>query len=155
MIVFDLECLAARHRFEGWFGSSGDFEDQRERGLLTCPACGSGDVAKALMAPAVGRKGNQLGQTAKAPVEQLSNQPMPPEAAEMMRQLAKIQAEALRNSRWVGQSFAEDARAMHYGEREVETIHGQATIAEAKELFEEGIGVAPLPFPVVSPDEAN
>ena len=40
MIVFDLSCDQG-HRFEGWFGSSGDFADQRERGLLSCPQCGS------------------------------------------------------------------------------------------------------------------
>ncbi len=73
----------------------------------------------------------------------------------MMRKLATIQAEALKQSRWVGESFAEDARAMHYGEREVEAIHGQATMEEAQELLEEGIAVAPLPFPVAPPGKAN
>jgi hypothetical protein len=44
---------------------------------------------------------------------------------------------------------------MHYGEKEAESIHGQATLSEAKELLEEGIAVAPLPFPVAPPDKAN
>jgi hypothetical protein len=44
---------------------------------------------------------------------------------------------------------------MHYGERDTETIHGQATLAEARELAEEGIAVVPLPFPVVPPEQAN
>ena len=59
MIVFDLECRPVGHRFEGWFGSSDDYVRQQERGLVTCPTCGSAEVGKAVMAPNVGRKGNQ------------------------------------------------------------------------------------------------
>jgi hypothetical protein len=73
----------------------------------------------------------------------------------MMQALATIQAEALKASRWVGDSFAEQSRKMHYGEAEAATIHGQATRGEAKELLEEGIAVMPLPFPVAPPDELN
>ncbi|WP_156442886.1 DUF1178 family protein, partial [Sphingomonas sp. CCH9-H8] len=49
MIVFDLKCTRT-HVFEAWFGSSADYEDQRARGLLTCPICGDADIAKAVMA---------------------------------------------------------------------------------------------------------
>jgi hypothetical protein len=154
MIVFDLECRSAGHRFEGWFSSSEDFAGQQQRGLVTCPECGSPDVGKAVMAPNVGRKGNQLA-PAPAKPQPMSKAKLPPEAMQMMQKLATMQAEALKNSRWVGESFAEDARAMHYGEREVENIHGQATLAEARDLLDEGIEVAPLPFPIAPPGEAN
>lgn len=155
MIVYDLECRDGGHRFEGWFGSSDDFAQQQVRGLVTCPQCGSAEVGKAVMAPAVGRKGNQVAQQPAQKAEAMSTAKLPPQAVEMMKTLAKMQAKALESSRWVGESFAEDARAMHYGERDHENIHGQATIEEARDLLEEGIDVAPLPFPVVSPDEAN
>jgi hypothetical protein len=165
MIVFDLECRAAGHRFEGWFGSSDDFASQQARGFVACPECGSADVIKAPMAPKLVRKGNQLPSApVAAPIPPalgartngpMAKGPMPPEAAEMMRALATIQAEALKQSRWVGESFAEQSRAMHYGERDAEAIHGQATIEEAKALHEEGIEVAPLLFPVAPPGEAN
>ena len=58
---------------------------------------------------------------------------------------------------WFGSSddFAEQSRAMHYGEREAETIHGQATPEEAHALFEEGVPVSPLPFPVAPPEDVN
>jgi hypothetical protein len=162
MIVFDLLCEDG-HRFEGWFGSSGDFERQQQDGLLACPRCGSTSVGKAVMAPAVGRKGNQLPPSSSvAPQPPLPAKAVPmsapavsSEAARMMRALAKMQTRALENSRWVGDSFAEDARAMHYGERKQETIHGQTTAEEASALLEEGIGVMPLPFPVAPPGEAN
>lgn len=160
MIVFDLECRTAKHRFEGWFSSSDDFASQQERGLVSCPECGSADVGKALMAPNLGRKGNQIASLPPAKPQPMiqakhGGPPLPPEAVQMMQKLAVMQAEALKQSRWVGESFAEDARAMHYGERDVENIHGQATIEEAQELLEEGIEVAPLPFPVAPPGKAN
>ena len=128
---------------------------QQERGLVTCPQCGSADVLKALMAPNVGRKGNQLVSAPPAKSQAMSKGALPPEAVKMMQKLAALQTEALKDSRWVGDSFAEDARAMHYGERDLENIHGQATVEEAKDLLEEGIQVAPLPFPVAPPDKAN
>lgn len=155
MIVFDLECRLTGHRFEGWFASSGDFSRQQETGLLVCPQCGSSDVTKAPMAPSVGRKGNQVVAAQPARPRSVTKGNLPPEAAKMMKALAKMQAEAIKDSRWVGDGFVEQSRAMHYGEKEAESIHGQATIAEAKELLDEGIAVAPLPFPIAPPDKAN
>jgi hypothetical protein len=155
MIVYDLQCLTGGHRFEGWFGSSNDYASQLERGLLCCPECGSVDVGKAVMAPSLGRKGNQLAITKPVKPQPMASGQLPPEAVNMMEALAKMQGEALKQSRWVGENFAEQSRAMHYGEKDQETIHGQATLAEAKDLFEEGIAVMPLPFPVAPPDETN
>ncbi|KLE35477.1 DUF1178 family protein [Aurantiacibacter luteus] len=152
MIVYDLTCDHG-HRFEGWFGSSADFASQAERGLLACPACGSVDVTKAPMAPAVPRKGNRKAEGGvKTPV---ANAPLPPEVAQAMARLAEAQARALKDSTWVGKDFAEASRAMHYGEREHQVIHGQASVDEAKALVEEGVPVSPLPFPVAPPEELN
>jgi hypothetical protein len=160
MIVFNLECQSGGHRFEGWFGSSDDFAQQADDGLVVCPQCGSSAVGKAPTAPNVSRKGNQLAPLTKPSTQQLAAQPvagagLPPEAAKMMQALAQMQAEALKQSRWVGDKFAEQSRAIHYGERKAEVIHGQATPAQATELIEEGIALVPLPFPVAPPDELN
>lgn len=163
MIVYDLECRVARHRFEGWFKSSDDFVRQQERGLLCCPQCGTAEVDKALQAPRLTRKGNQRSETlparasqpASVPAAPVASAPLPPQAVELIQKLAKLQTEALKDSRYVGKSFADDARAMHYGEREHEVIHGEASAEQAKELLEEGIAVAALPFPLVPPEQAN
>ncbi|MGN3973196.1 DUF1178 family protein [Tsuneonella sp. SYSU-LHT278] len=151
MIVFDLACIDG-HRFEGWFASSDAFADQISRGLVTCPNCGSSQVTKAPMAPAVPVKGNAGG--AAHPAKSVANG-IPPEVASAMRALAEAQARALEKSTWVGPDFAEQSRAMHYGEREHAVIHGEATPEEAKALQEEGVPVAPLPFPVAPPDKIN
>lgn len=152
MIVFDLECRAGAHRFEAWFGDSADFIAQAERGLLSCPVCGDADVVKALTAPRLGKKGNQ----AVAPRQMtVADKPLPAEAQAMIHKLAAMQAETIKNSTWVGDDFAEASRALHYGERDHATIHGQATIDDASALREEGIAIMPLPFPIAPPDSLN
>ena len=152
MIVFDLACQAG-HRFEGWFASSGDFAGQQTCGLVACPQCGSAEVAKAPMAPAVPRKGNQLA--AAKPEAAMASGPLPAEAQAMLGKLAELQAETLKGSRYVGGAFADQSRAIHYGEQPAEVIHGQATLAEARDLLEEGVAVLPLPFPVAPPEDLN
>ena len=155
MIVFDLHCDQG-HRFEGWFGSSADYEGQQKRGLVACPECGSQAVGKAPMAPAVGAKGNSMVERRAGGGEaQLSNAPMPPEVERALKQLAKAQAKALENSTWVGDNFAAEARSQHYGEKDEAPIHGKATRKEAEDLAAEGIAVAPILFPIAEPDKLN
>jgi len=161
MIVFDLVCDQG-HPFEGWFGSSDDFADQQQRGLLDCPHCGSLAVAKAPMAPAVSAKSNTRSEqnsiAPSSPVEDshpVANQPMPEEVQKALTALAKAQDKALKDSTWVGDKFAEASRAMHYGETDDKPIHGKASVEEAEALSEEGINVAPLPFPVAPPEDLN
>ena len=88
MIVFDLSCDFG-HRFEGWFGSSSDFADQMDRGLVTCPECGSSEVIKAPMAPAVPAKGNRSDNIARATsgdeAQPVANRPMPEEVQKALR----------------------------------------------------------------------
>lgn len=142
MIVFDLRC-AGGHVFEAWFASSTAFEDQRKRALLCCPMCGDSEVGKAVMAPNVAAKGNS-----KADVT-------PSQVKAALHALAAAQRNALEGSRWVGSDFASQARAMHVGEQAQESIHGKATVAEAKALVDEGVPVAALPLPVEPPETVN
>jgi hypothetical protein len=145
MIVFDLRCANA-HVFESWFGSSADYADQKDRGLVRCPLCDSDAVEKAVMAPNVAAKGNQRASVPAAPDD-------PVKAA--LAALARAQAKVLEGSEWVGPRFADRARAMHLGEESAAPIHGQATLQEARALLEEGVPVAPLPLPVVPPTARN
>ena len=168
MIVFDLECSGGAHRFEGWFKSSDNFASQQGRGLIACPHCGSTQVVKAPMAPRLSRKGNQsvaVGSpvATSAPEKSQPPQPahaialpkLPSQALAAMHALAAIQAEAIKQSTWVGDRFADKSRAMHYGDTAQTTIHGQATREQARDLLEEGIMVAPLLIPIAPPEEIN
>lgn len=156
MIVFDLRC-AGGHVFEAWFGSSDSWEQQRAAGLVECPICGVRDVAKAVMAPNIAAKSSQRRAPVpgEAPSAPSAPAPTPDEIKAAIQTLAAAQARALEGSQWVGTGFAERARAMHEGREEARTIHGQASIAEARALHEEGVPVVPLPFPVVPPEARN
>ncbi len=147
MIVFDLRC-GNGHVFEAWFGSGVDYEDQRARGLVACPICDDGAIGKAAMAPAVPAKGSG----AVAP-RALGGEPAKMKA--MLHALARAQARALEGSSWVGRRFATEARAIHDGEKPAAAIHGEATVAEARALADDGIAVAPLPLPVRPPGTEN
>lgn len=151
MIVFDLAC-ATGHVFEAWFGTSDDYEDQRARGLLTCPLCGARDVSKAMMAPNVAPKGNSR---ATPPVPMRAGTTTPADVKAMLAAPAQAQAKALEGSEHVGRRFADEARAIHDGEAEERPIHGEATQAEAKALIEEGVPVAPLWLPRVPPEATH
>ena len=133
MIVFDLVCLDGGETFEAWFRSNADYDQQRDAGLVQCPFCQSEHVAKAPMAPSVPRKS----------------------AGTALARVAALQAEMLKDSRWVGDEFTDTARAMHSGEIEPAQVHGNATLAQAKSLAEDGVPVAPLPLPVVPPTQVN
>lgn len=155
MIVFDLSCKNAGHVFEIWFGSSADYEDQKARGLVSCPYCGATDVEKAVMAPAVGAKGNSRKDPAPAVVQAAANVPTPAQFKAMVSKLAEVQTRMLEGSEYVGASFAEEARSMHLGEQDSRPIHGQTSLEEAKALIEEGVPVAPLLLPVRPPNSEN
>lgn len=160
MIVFDLSCANAGHVFEIWFGSSQDYEDQKARGLVSCPYCGSTDVAKAVMAPNVAPKGNSRAEqpSATLPAATLpaaANVPTPAQFKAMVSKLAEVQAKMLEGSDYVGSDFADEARSMHLGEQDARPIHGQTTPDEAKALIEEGIPVAPLLLPLRDPKREN
>ena len=142
MIVFDLRC-GQGHVFEAWFASSGAYDEQRAAGRVRCPLCDDAAIEKAVMAPAIPIKGNRRPEVSPAAVK----------AA--LGALAAAQKRALDTSTWVGTGFAAEARAMHSGDKAETPIHGQATLKEAKALADEGVPIAPLPFPVLPPDAVN
>ena len=159
MIVFDLKC-SHNHKFEAWFGSSSDYEDQKARGLVACPLCNDSRIEKAVMALAVAPKGNQRTEPVPAvPIATRAVATMSEENAAKLQavitKLAEVQAQVLENSSWVGNAFADKARAMHYGDEPQASIHGTADMEEAQALVEEGIAIAPLPIPLVPPTERN
>lgn len=148
MIVFDLKCSEG-HVFEAWFGSSAAYAEQRAAGLVACPVCGDAEIDKAVMAPNVAAKGN-----ARATVP-ASDAVTPDALKAAVAMLAAVQAKMLESSTWVGTGFADKARAMHLGEVPQAQIHGQATPDQARALIDEGVPVAPLPIPVVPPEQCN
>lgn len=131
MIRYALAC-EHDHEFEGWFASSGAFDDQQSRGLLECPACASKAVRKQVMAPAVAGAKRKGASDPKA-------------HAMMMEAMGRVRRHVEDNFDYVGDSFAREARDIHEGRSEERGIYGEATAAEVKSLAEDGVPVAPLP----------
>jgi hypothetical protein len=143
MIRFSLICGEA-HQFEGWFGNSDAYEEQRSAGALACPICGSVDVEKALMAPAVA-----TGRKEERPVRVAAHTRPEPDHLAALRQIRKHLTE---NAEYVGPRFAEEARRIHYEESEKRGIYGEASSEEVRKLHDEGIEFHPLP---VLPEDHN
>lgn len=141
MIVFDLKC-GGGHVFEAWFGSSGDYDTQRDGGLISCPICNDCDVEKAVMAPAVAAKSNRR----QTPASMAAGDPQAVKAA--LKTLAEMQRAMIAKSEYVGDRFAEEVRSIHYGETAGRGIYGETTPAEAAALRDEGIDAFPLLFPL-------
>ncbi|MGQ2931409.1 MAG: DUF1178 family protein [Sphingopyxis sp.] len=159
MIVFDLCCAAGDHRFEAWFASSDSFAGQQARGLIACPICGDSDVRKAVMAPRIGAKSNQLAAPSAPALTEAQHghagEISPELVRKVMAGIAAKQAVMLPQSRWVGRVFADAARAMHEGRAAEDLIHGQTSPEEAQSLRDDGIAAMPLLVPFVPPDALN
>lgn len=152
MIHYRLRCEAA-HEFESWFANSAGFDRQAAAGLVECPVCGSAKVSRALMTPAVPRKGRSraveavaAASAAPAPAEAPEKVAAGPMPAQLVALLQRMRGEIERNCDYVGSDFAEEARRIHYGEAEERGIYGEATEAEREALSEEGIEVGRIPW---------
>jgi hypothetical protein len=155
MIHYHLRC-AAGHEFDGWFKDSAGFDRLAGAGLVECTHCGSTQVERALMAPAVvkGRR-KDVAPPPPKPAEPQAPVPVAPDGprmaagpmpAQLVAMLQRLRAEVEKSCDYVGSDFAEEARKIHSGEAEARGIYGEATDSEAEALAEEGIEVARLPW---------
>ncbi len=165
MILYNLVC-AKGHEFESWFAGSAAYDRQAKRGLVECPVCGSTKVEKALMTPRLARTRKLTPTASETPEPAAASEPVVPAAPEppapvavispqereLRTKLRELREHLVKNAENVGQRFPEEARKMHYGEKEHRSIYGTASPDDAKALHEEGIEFAPLP---VLPDERN
>jgi hypothetical protein len=153
MIRYTLRC-DKDHSFESWFQSSGAYDSQVKRKLVSCPVCGSVKVEKAIMAPRiVSKKGRE--NPAPAPAEAAAPEAtslMMTQERELRAKLKELRDHIVKNADNVGERFPNEARKMHYGDIEHRPIYGEASAEEAKALIDEGVEVAPLP---VLPEDRN
>ncbi len=134
MIVFNLKCRND-HVFEAWFRDNATFDKQGAAGDLGCPVCGSKKVEKALMAPHVA-KGGRAEEAARETAK----------AAQAKKALTELRRQVEENCDYVGPTFAEEARKIHYGESDERNIYGETSNEEAKALNEEGVKVQRIPW---------
>ncbi len=131
MIVFNLSCQVCAYSFEGWFSNSSDFNKQKKKNLVTCPACNSVKIKKGLMAPNLNKKSNSKEKKLKKT---------------MASNISKLKKIVEKNFEYVGDKFSEEAKKIKYGETKERSIYGEASLEQTKELIDEDIEIMPLPF---------
>jgi hypothetical protein len=156
MIRYNLHCDRG-HAFESWFQSSSAYESQEKRKLVSCPACGSLKVERAIMAPRiVGKKSRDSAAPAPAASTDVAAPTSTPlmmaQERELRVKLKELRDHIVKNADNVGERFPNEARKMHYGDIEHRPIYGEASPEEARSLIDEGVEVSPLP---VLPDDRN
>ena len=153
MKVLNLQC-AHQHSFEGWFGSEDDFQSQHARGLIECPMCADKTIQKLPSAPRLNLGGHPAQEVPEKSSDKLPSAlpaaDYPVDAGAGTNAVAqgaflKALRHAVANTEDVGDRFTHEVRRMHYGDVELRSIRGQASLKETVELLEEGIEVMPLP----------
>lgn len=144
MIVYQLHCSSG-HEFEAWFRNGATFDRQAKSGDVDCPFCGDTRVAKAPMAPRLGKgvgkeaaTGPDTGAEDETRAKAL--------AVQVTQAVAEMRRHVEENCDYMGEEFAAEARRIHHGEAEERGIYGEATREEAVELTAEGIPVFRLPL---------
>jgi hypothetical protein len=158
MIRYNLRCDRG-HAFESWFQSSSAYESQEKRKLVSCPACGSVKVERAVMAPRIVSKNSRdsappaAAPAAATEVAAPTSTPLlMAQERELRAKLKELRDHIVKNADNVGERFPNEARKMHYGDIEHRPIYGEASPEEARSLIDEGVEVSPLP---VLPDDRN
>lgn len=162
MILYDLKC-GSGHVFEAWFRNSQTFDEQREAQAVACPVCGSDDVAKAPMAPNISTRSKNISIDREGPASNPGSGSSGRSSMHAMARgdgdkqvelsskavreaLEQVRAHVEANFDYVGRSFPEEARRIHYGEAEPRPIYGDASPRESAALREEGVDVVEIPF---------
>ncbi|BDT75358.1 DUF1178 family protein [Polynucleobacter sp. KF022] len=151
MKVYNLAC-PLDHRFEGWFASEEDCLAQQDKGMLACPVCDSTEITRMPSAPYISKSSSTELVAPKTESENLSGGVVALTGSDHSHLEAQVQAAFLKGMRElmgrsedVGDSFADEARKIHYKESPERSIRGQTTLDEAEALREEGIDVLSMP----------
>ena len=131
MIKYNLKC-ENNHNFDAWFSDSSNFEEQNKKNLIFCPKCNSTKIEKNIMAPYIGSKKQSYTNALKT-------------EKYYEKIIKNVRKHVEKNFDYVGDKFADEARAIHYGEKEEREIYGETSVEEAVDLIEEGVNVSPIP----------
>tara|TARA_Y100000590_G_C15729649_1_gene1016530 strand:+ start:2921 stop:3337 length:417 start_codon:yes stop_codon:yes gene_type:complete len=132
MIKYNLICKCGK-TFESWFSSSGEYDSLCRKKLINCIYCDSTSIKKSVMAPNLTNKTNKISKNIKL-------------EKKIKKQLMEFKKYIEKNCTDVGDNFPREARSIHYDNKTSKGIYGKATPEETKELLEEGIDVATIPW---------
>jgi hypothetical protein len=138
MIKYNLECSCGE-TFESWFQSSNEYEKLLKKNLINCYVCGrSKTVKKSIMAPSVS--------TSKTSVAEKDVEQKKEFFKNVKSKIRELNDYVAKNAEFVGDKFVSEVRSIHYDKKKKRNIYGNATLEETKELQEEGIDVATIPW---------
>jgi hypothetical protein len=138
MIKYNLECSCGE-TFESWFQNSNEYEKLLKKNLINCYACGrSKTVKKSIMAPSVA--------TSKTSVAEKDVEQKKEFFKNVKSKIRELNDYVAKNAEFVGDKFVSEVRSIHYDKKKKRNIYGNATLEETKELQEEGIDVATIPW---------
>ena len=135
MIKYQLTCKKCRHIFDSWFASSKEFDKLKKLKLINCNKCNSIKIDKSVMSPRV--SSNII----------LNKEKNNTKLKKIKSKIKEFQTYIRNNFENVGENFTYEARSIHYGEKNSKKgIYGSATSKQIKELKEEGIETALIPW---------
>ena len=138
MIKYNLECSCGE-TFESWFQNSNEYEKLLKKNLINCYVCGrSKTVKKSIMAPSVA--------TSKTSVAEKDVEKKKEFFKNVKSKIRELNDYVAKNAEFVGDKFVSEVRSIHYDKKKKRNIYGNATLEETKELQEEGIEVATIPW---------
>ena len=125
--------------FESWFQNSNEYEKLLKKNLINCYVCGrSKTVKKSIMAPSVA--------TSKTSVAEKDVEQKKEFFKNVKSKIKELNDYVAKNAEYVGGKFVSEVRSIHYDKKKKRNIYGNATLEETKELQEEGIDVATIPW---------
>ena len=138
MIKYNLECSCGE-TFESWFQNSNEYEKLLKKNLINCYVCGrSKTVKKSIMAPSVA--------TSKTSVVEKDVEQKKEFFKNVKSKIRELNDYVAKNAEFVGDKFVSEVIYIHYDKKKKRNIYGNATLEETKELQEEGIDVATIPW---------
>ena len=152
MIKYSLKCdetvCKDKGPFDGWFQNSQAYDAQITNGQLTCPFCGSENVSKSLMSPSINsskKKDSKLKEDLIRP-NIFKEDKAVEKHFDVMTVLRTLKKEVQKNAEFVGDNFANEAKAIKSGKSKERAIYGNAKSKEIKDLKNKGIDIISIPW---------
>ena len=155
MIKYSLICKSLycsnQNSFDGWFQNIEAYQNQKSKGLILCPLCGSDDIIKSLTTPSF-RLSKVKSTDTEVEQKEVDNKNLrkPVRSNDKTNDISillrAMKKEIKKNSEFVGDNFVKEVRSMKVDKTKVRSIYGHGKKKEIEELKEEGVNVLNIPW---------
>ena len=155
MIKYSLICKSLycsnQNSFDGWFQNIEAYQNQKSKGLILCPLCGSDDIIKSLTTPSF-RLSKAKSTYTEVEQKEVDNKNLRKSVRsndktnDISILLRAMKKEIKKNSEFVGDDFVKEVRSMQLDKTKERSIYGHGTKKEIEELKDEGVDVLNVPW---------